>query len=236
MKKYKTYSITQVKYIKIKISSVGKKTYWAKIDISLKRIAKVYFSELKRKGIELIKNSEVKLKIKCLGLTKRGVQCKRFVKRNYCFQHKRKLISNISVDNKSLILKKSNFGNFFEKPPRCFLKWVGGKQNLLPTIHSKFPKEINNYHELFLGGGSVLLYVLHLWRTNQIIIKGSVYAYDLNKDLINVYKVIQTNCDLLYNYLSAYSLQYFMKSTLNDKKEYYLFIRRKYNEMTLHPV
>ena len=37
------------------------------------------------------------------------------------------------------------------------LKWIGGKQKLLDSISPHFPKKINNYHELFVGGGSVLL-------------------------------------------------------------------------------
>ncbi len=76
-----------------------------------------------------------------------------------------------------------------------FLKWVGGKTQLLQTIILKIPKEINNYHELFLGGGSVLLLVLSLQKENKITIKNKIYAYDINKDLINVYIHIQNNKD-----------------------------------------
>ena len=48
------------------------------------------------------------------------------------------------------------------KLQKPFLKWVGGKTQIINNIISKLPKEINNYHELFLGGGSVLLAVLSL--------------------------------------------------------------------------
>ena len=37
-----------------------------------------------------------------------------------------------------------------------FLKWVGGKTQLLKAIIPKLPRDMDNYHELFLGGGSVL--------------------------------------------------------------------------------
>lgn len=44
------------------------------------------------------------------------------------------------------------------KVQKPFLKWVGGKTQIINDIILKIPKQMNNYHELFLGGGSVLLY------------------------------------------------------------------------------
>ena len=83
-----------------------------------------------------------------------------------------------------------------------FLKWVGGKTQIIKDIVSKIPHEMNNYHELFLGGGSVLLAVLSLQKQNRIIIKNKIYAYDINSVLINVYKHIQNNKDELYKYIT----------------------------------
>ena len=40
------------------------------------------------------------------------------------------------------------------------LKWVGGKTQILDEILSKFPKKIDTYHEIFVGGGSVILGLL----------------------------------------------------------------------------
>ena len=76
----------------------------------------------------------------------------------------------------------------YQKP---FLKWAGGKTQILEEVLSKFPIEINNYHEIFLGGGSVLLGLLSLQKQNKIIIKNNIYAYDLNKGLINCYNQIK---------------------------------------------
>ena len=84
-----------------------------------------------------------------------------------------------------------------------FLKWVGGKTQILDTILSKVPKEMNNYHEPFVGGGSVLLAVLSMKERGDIKIKGHIYAYDLNKGLINVYKHIQNNKDDLFNQIET---------------------------------
>ena len=80
--------------------------------------------------------------------------------------------------------------NKFHKP---FLKWVGGKTQMVDTIAEKFPSEINSYHEPFVGGGSILLALLSLQEQNKILIKGGIYAYDLNENLINVYKHLQSN-------------------------------------------
>ena len=57
--------------------------------------------------------------------------------------------------------------NQLQKP---FLKWVGGKTQMIDKILSKIPTEMENYHELFLGGGSVLLAMLSLQKQNKITI------------------------------------------------------------------
>ena len=41
-----------------------------------------------------------------------------------------------------------------------FLKWVGGKTQILDFVLGNFPDKINDYHEIFVGGGSVLFAVL----------------------------------------------------------------------------
>lgn len=100
------------------------------------------------------------------------------------------------------------------------IKWVGGKTKILPQILDNVPYEMDNYHEVFLGGGSVLIGILLLNKYGEIQIKkdeiykrnikinGKIYAYDLNRKLINMFKNIQLKKDLLYEALSKYNDTY----------------------------
>ena len=131
-----------------------------------------------------------------------------------------------------------------EKLQKPFLKWVGGKTQIINDIVSKIPKKINNYHEIFLGGGSVLLAVLSLQKQNKIIIKNKIYAYDINNDLINVYKNIQSNKEALFKYITLYITEYdnikgsdinrnpqTIEEAKTSKESYYYWLRKKYNNI-----
>lgn len=72
------------------------------------------------------------------------------------------------------------------------LKWVGGKTQILDEVLSAFPTEIQNYHEPFLGGGSVLLGLLSYVKSGKITVTDTIYASDLNANLIHLYQNIQT--------------------------------------------
>lgn len=130
------------------------------------------------------------------------------------------------------------------KLQKPFLKWVGGKTQIINDIISKIPKEMNNYHELFLGGGSVLFAVLSLQKQNKISIKNKVYAYDINSDLINVYKNIQSNKEELYEMIEIYMNEYdsitgsiinrnpsSIEEAKTSKESYYYWMRNKYNNI-----
>ena len=89
-----------------------------------------------------------------------------------------------------------------------FLKWVGGKHKLLTHIINKIPKEFNSYHDIFLGGGSVLLAILTLQENNKIKINKTINAYDLNIRLINTFKHVQSNPKLLIRLVKNLIHQY----------------------------
>ena len=104
-----------------------------------------------------------------------------------------------------------------------FLKWVGGKAKILDDLFEVFPSEVDNYHEIFLGGGSVLFNFLSSVKNKKIKLTGEVYAYDLNEALIYLYKNIQNDYNLLYQIVYN-----------EDKvsKENYYNIRNRYNQLT----
>jgi DNA adenine methylase len=159
---------------------------------------------------------------------------KEFKKKMKEFKNKMSVNKEVNTNNKMTERK-------IQKP---FLKWIGGKTQIINSILDKFPNEIENYHELFLGGGSVLLATLSLQKQNKIVIKNKIYAYDINKALINVYRNIQKNKDELFEYITTYITKYdTIKGTLinrkpmtiedanTSKESYYYWIRNKFNTM-----
>lgn len=77
-----------------------------------------------------------------------------------------------------------------------FVKWIGGKRQLLPELESRLPAKLDVYFEPFLGGGALFFHLAH--RINQ------AYLSDKNEELITAYKAIQTSPRLLIEELSKH--------------------------------
>jgi DNA adenine methylase len=73
-----------------------------------------------------------------------------------------------------------------------FLKWVGGKTEILEDLFISFPENINNYYEPFIGGGSVLIELLNKINKNEIKVN-NFFISDYNENLINLYNTIKNN-------------------------------------------
>lgn len=86
-----------------------------------------------------------------------------------------------------------------------FLKWVGGKTSIIDTVLDAFPDDIIEYHEPFLGGGSVLIALL---QSNKLSKHAKMYCYDINEALIHCYLNIQNNIEELVSKLHALDKQY----------------------------
>ena len=83
-----------------------------------------------------------------------------------------------------------------------FVKWAGGKSQLLNEIRLKYPSNFEKYCEPFVGGGAVLFDVLDKFEPKKVLIN------DINSELINTYIQIRDNADELISILKKYQKKY----------------------------
>ena len=95
-----------------------------------------------------------------------------------------------------------------------FVKWAGGKRQLIPVLEEHLPKHFNSYLEPFLGGGAFLFYIMTNHTKRQCIVS------DLNSDLITTYTIVRDNIDDLLCLLRDHDKEY-----RTDPKMYYYMIR-----------
>lgn len=109
-----------------------------------------------------------------------------------------------------------------------FIKWVGGKTQLLDDIKKSLPKDLDKregltYVEPFVGGGAVLFWILQEYpNITRAVIN------DINAELICTYRVIKNDVDSLIAELSRLQAEYLPLSA-EDRKEYYLAQRALFN-------
>lgn len=96
-----------------------------------------------------------------------------------------------------------------------FVKWAGGKRQLLPQIKERMPEQFNNYYEPFVGGGAV---------TFELLPEKAV-VNDINKSLVNAYRQI---CDAPDAFLEA--INKLDSDMWEDGKAYYYSLRELYND------
>lgn len=89
---------------------------------------------------------------------------------------------------------------------RPFVKWAGGKRQILDKIRNYIPDNFSTYYEPFVGGGAVLFYI----QPKKAVIN------DANPHLMNVYKVIKNNVEELIDDLKTHK----------NEEDYYYKIRR----------
>lgn len=107
-----------------------------------------------------------------------------------------------------------------------FVKWAGGKSQLLEKIREKYPQKIKKYCEPFVGGGAVLFDILNNFHPEKILIN------DINKDLINTYKQIRDNHELLISQLAELQHTY-RNQPLEKNKELFYEKRARFNELKI---
>ncbi len=108
-----------------------------------------------------------------------------------------------------------------------FLKWAGGKGQLLQKFQNLYPQElknkkIKNYYEPFVGSGAVFFDIAQNFEIEN------AYLYDINDELILTYKVIQQDVSKLIDFLNRYQKTY-LKLDKKHRDEYFYEQRINYN-------
>jgi DNA adenine methylase len=116
------------------------------------------------------------------------------------------------------IVQSSQKMGLYKEVPQCnpFVKWAGGKTQILSVLDSLIPSEFDRYFEPFVGGGAMFF---HISSKN---IQFTSHLSDINEDLINAYKVVKDNVEVLIRLLKHHEKQY-----NNSRKEYYYHLRAK---------
>lgn len=94
-----------------------------------------------------------------------------------------------------------------------FVKWAGGKKQLLDRLEERMPKSYNRYYEPFIGGGALLFDV----QVSTAVIN------DVNEQLINVYRQLKADAEAVIAILNAFD-------AVECDKEHYLHMRAEYNK------
>lgn len=126
-----------------------------------------------------------------------------------------------------------------------FMKWAGGKTQIIEDVMALFPPEMNNYHEPFLGGGSVLLALLSHKMNGRFKITGKIYASDLNSNLIGLYQNIQYHPEAFITEIKKLTDEFAkckgtvihrkpttLEDALTSPESYYFWIRTKFNSLS----
>lgn len=113
---------------------------------------------------------------------------------------------------------------------RPFIKWAGGKRNLIAQLNNFYPYElkkgrIERYIEPFLGG-AVLIDIMQKYKVQE------AYAFDINIDLINSYNIIKNKVEELITNLKKMETEY-LQLGQEERKNYFYNKRDEYNNYTL---
>lgn len=116
------------------------------------------------------------------------------------------------------------------KKVKPFLKWAGGKGQLLAEIEKYYPFDngtITKYAEPFVGGGAVLFDILSKYDLDE------VYISDINAELINTYRIIRDDIDELVDMLIVMQSEFVLMDT-EHRKVYYMAKRERFNDLKVN--
>ncbi len=115
------------------------------------------------------------------------------------------------------------------KKVKPFLKWAGGKGQLLSEIEKFYPFQegVTKYAEPFVGGGAVLFDILSKYDLEE------VYISDINAELINLYRIIRDDIEKLVAMLRVYQNEFVQMDT-ERRKAYYMAKRERFNDLKVN--
>lgn len=117
-----------------------------------------------------------------------------------------------------------------------FIKWVGGKGQLIEQLDAQLPADFGNwekvtYIEPFIGGGAMLFYMLqHYPNIRHAVIN------DINPDLATCYRTVRDNPESLIESLKNIENAYLTLPSEEARKEFFMAARDRYNEKNLDPI
>lgn len=117
-----------------------------------------------------------------------------------------------------------------------FIKWVGGKGQLIEQLTNLLPKDFRcwkdtTYIEPFVGGGAMLFYMLqHFPNIKHAVIN------DINTDLTTCYQTIRDNAEELILSLKDIEEYYLSIKEEEERKSFFMSVREQYNQKNLAPV
>ncbi len=123
--------------------------------------------------------------------------------------------ARITITEESTIVQNQLFLNNFKAKP--FVKWVGGKTQLIPELTKRIPEIRGRYYEPFLGGGALFFHIQSELNSSQGCIS------DINSDLIAAYKAVKNSLQELIDSLQEhrYEKDYFYEIRELDRKPEY---------------
>jgi len=119
---------------------------------------------------------------------------------------------------------KRNGDSMNLKQPKPFLKWAGGKTQLIRAIDAKFPFEKDEsftYVEPFVGSGAVFFWVL-----NNFPFLQQAIINDINSDLINTFRTVADSVEKLIALLKVWETEYHVLSENEEEKKFYYYSKR----------
>lgn len=117
-------------------------------------------------------------------------------------------------------------------PAKPFVKWAGGKGNLLNILESQLPADFDSqtrvtYIEPFVGGGAMLFHMLTAHQNIQRVV-----INDINKDLIRCYQLVKESPQSLIELLKPFEQRYYELNE-NERRLYFYEVRNEFNNSEL---